>query len=346
MRRYYIKTAGIIAVLTSAVLSGCNVLGRIPWAESMPIERTPAVVQEEPEHEPVVAIVPPEPAREEITLFVESANYRLSLHEPPAGLYLGAYILSNPAIDFCITRFEAATGKPHAIYSYYTSAGETVPAAWLLECMARHKIPNIIVSSELNASDDMLEQTARAIGEFRMPMFIHPVPVERRFDPDQYRLFFRRAAEIFREHAPEAAIVWTVKAEDAFDSMRFYPGDGYADWAGISLRRSITEDRDYDSAMMGAFEHFYYSFQRSKPIMLTEFAVSHRSGIDMAYRIPLAVDEISRVYGEFPREFPRLKAIVYTDINMTRSNHMTRDNFALLEQPEILSAYSGAVAAR
>jgi hypothetical protein len=232
------------------------------------------------------------------------------------------------------------------MYSYYTSVGGNVPAAWLLECMARHKIPNIIVKSRLDATDEELSAAARAIGEFRMPMFIHPAPVESGFNPGQYTQFFRRAAGAFREHAPDAAIVWTVKAEDVFDCQKFYPGDNYVDWVGISLYQTITGDKIYDPGLQRAFEHFYYSFQKTKPIMLTEYAVSHQSSIDLAYRVSMAADEIARVYGGLPREFPRLKAIVYMDVNtiMTASSRDTRDNFALLEQPEILAAYSAAVA--
>lgn len=323
--------------------SGCTAFDIIPWASGMPLE---PVILEEPETEPVVAIVHPEPTKEEYTVFVEDIHYRFALYEPAIGLYLGAYILSNPAIDYDIDRFESATGKSHAIYSYYTSIGGDLPVTWLLSCLSQYKTPNIIIKTpKLDASDAEIEACAKEIGAFNMPMFVQLAPVENRFNPDRYKQFFRRAREIFKEYAPNAAIVWTVNAEDAFDCMKFYPGSEYVDWAGISVYQTIAADGSYDHGMMSAFEYFYSSFQKINPIMLTEYAASHQSSRDSIYRTSMAANEISRIYGELPRSFPRVKAVTYMDVNtMTAtSSRDMRDNFSLIEQPEILMAYNKAV---
>ena len=74
--------------------------------------------------------------------------------------------------------------KSHGIYLRNLKLGKPFPIEWVLECTAKMKTPFIIVqppSIDYPYQDFLLEETARAFGEYYIPIFVEFYP-----DPQQY----------------------------------------------------------------------------------------------------------------------------------------------------------------
>ncbi|MCL2461179.1 MAG: hypothetical protein FWF44_00805, partial [Defluviitaleaceae bacterium] len=89
---------------------------------------------------------------------------------------------------------------------------------------------------------------------------------------------------------------------------------------------------------------FYYTFQKTKPIMISRFAVSRYSSADRAYRDEAASAEITRVYSAIVDRYPRIKLINYMDFNgILLSGDNTGDNFSISDSDKVMAAYSSAI---
>ncbi len=329
------NTRIICVALSFVFLTGCGTKSEIKNHE--PEQATSSAA--------VMAITTPAPVTEQFAVFIEKPDYKLSVYEPTSGCYLGAYILANSGINFEISEFEALTAKQHAMYSYYSSVSSNFPITWLLSCISLSKTPNIVLkpkSENLSDTDAELIKTAKELGEFYVPMFVQFAPIDKKYDAEKYIEYYRRARDIFREYASNTAFVFTVDAEDVNDCRKFYPGDEYVDWVGINMYDRL-ENGEYSKNFFSALDYFYFSFQRSKPIMLTEVAVSHLSNADYVYKNSEASKELERVFKKL-ENYPRVKALTYMDVNAInmQSTKAVRDNFMVTEEVETLAAYQKA----
>jgi len=191
----------------------------------------------------------------------------------------------------------------------------------------------------------MVDTMAAEFGEYYVPMFVEFYPVAG-LDADSkaYVNFFQYAREKFKEKASNVAFVWAVDAKVAADSDAYYPGDAYVDWVALHSIEPLVND-GYGLDVFNAIDYIYYTYQKVKPIAISQFAVSHYTNADYIYQNQTASDEIDRVYGEIINNYPRIKMINYMDFDEPVSDPKTKaDYYTVTESDAMLTAYKNAVA--
>jgi len=281
-------------------------------------------------------------------LQIKRNDVRLRKFEPVTGVYLGAYIQSDRVVKDNINEFEELIGVHHAIYAYNKAAGADFPFTWVLELAALMKTPLITIHpSDRFAPFDihLIEQTAKDAGRFNIPMFINLFPVSRNmnYNAIEYVSFFRRARELFSEHAPNAALIWSVHFEDVFSAEQFYPGSDYVDWVGINAFSNIAENNKHTD-IMNHISHFYFRFQYSHPIMITQLGVSYFTTNGFTFRTHQAAAEIERIYESITNNLPRIKAIIYASFDQTDFySGRNLNNYRITGETPLIESYARAV---
>lgn len=275
---------------------------------------------------------------------------QLGLYEPKEGCYLGAYILSNSDINFDIETFEKITETSHGIYLRNMKLGAIFPIDWILECTSRMKTPYIILqppSEDFPYQDYLLEETAKEFGYYFIPMFVQFYPNPHQYDnPQEYKEFFIKARNIFKEYAPNVAFVWSVNLENCEDSLIYYPGDEAVDWVGIDVYDFIYVNNEKNHQnLFEDIDFIYYSFQGKKPMMISQLGISHYSNKDHGYYIDEAVNKITAFYNTIRKQYPQIKGINYMDFNNIEvaPNDMGQDNFKITSQEQLTEAYKNAL---
>lgn len=130
--------------------------------------------------------------------------------------------------------------------------------------------------------------------------------------PEDYVAAFRNVAAIFRQYAPNVAIIWCpnqgwLGSKRADNYTRFYPGDTYVDWVGLDFYERGWYQPDLKKKLWGGLfgygltndslddpntkenesVNFYetYCIKKNKPLMICE------TGATLTYRIDLSSDE-------------------------------------------------------
>jgi hypothetical protein len=69
--------------------------------------------------------------------------------------------------------------------------------------------------------------------------------------------------------------------------------------------------------------------------MISEFGVSHYSPKDNVYETKEAAEFISDFLTEISLKFPRLKAVIYSDVDLVPNG----ENYSISEEPELIEAF-------
>jgi hypothetical protein len=147
-------------------------------------------------------------------------------------------------------------------------------------------------------------------------------------DPSAYASAYRRIHRIFREEgADNVAFVWSPNwnsgPDEPWNRMeRYYPGDEYVDWVGVS---------GYDfSAESPAtlFRHVVSTYGARKPIVLSETAAIDHGGESKAKWISALSAYVKRT--------PSIGAVVWFDTDV---QHDSEHNFRFDTSEEALAAY-------
>jgi len=258
---------------------------------------------------------------------------------------LGAYILSSFHND--IASFEERVGAHHSLYTYNAMLGEPICEFFLLEVIAKFRTPNIVLNPHdiLNPFNlAKIEELAEYLALFRVPMFLHLFPEARQigYSPSEYIEFFRASRKIFEKIAPNVIFVFTIYEQDVLDSDVFYPGHDYVDWVGINISASVHENGDpFIPGTLERFRAFYQIYQNYKPIMISSFGVSHFSTINHIYHPQLTGQKISDFYNMLLDHYPRVKAIIYYDVDNVRepTGRNSSDNFSITANQIVLDFY-------
>jgi len=268
----------------------------------------------EPEEEEVKA----EPLNTHYSVFFESEPMPLAMFEPQQGAFLGIYSDVLPGIDGrVIAGLESLLGVQHAAFVEVIELGldEYFPALWLLECIAEHKIPVIVIvppTSPEGSWEEMLLSSVSGFSEYPVPMFVvfYPLSADTGWQADTYIAFFRYARAIFAEHAPHVAFVWAADA-DKDNFLDFFPGNSAVDWVGLSLNLSGSSPC---AELLERALGFYHHFHRDFPIMLN-LGISHFSTEDHRYHISETATLIRQIYSTILKEFPQIKMVNYMDLS-------------------------------
>jgi len=151
--------------------------------------------------------------------------------------------------------------------------------------------------------------------------------------PDDYIAAFRYVANYIRRYCPHVAMVWSPDATSPFavDVNKFYPGDDYVDWVGVSLYaqrfkggRITPHNERHDDWIFFIGDSWCPVIQMReiielygdrKPIMITESGVGHfvRGSLNRS-ETAWAEIALQKMYVYLPMVFPQIKMIVYFDV--------------------------------
>jgi len=286
------------------------------------------------------------PMYDKITPFnlqIEIQNHQLSLHEPYTGSFVGVYIARDTTVN-SIRAFEADVGVSHAIFAYTMALDDEYPVKWVLENIALMKTPFIVVMPSENGPKydiELLTDLAINAGNFDVPIFVNlfPVLAGHAFDPTEYIAFFRRARDIFAEHASNVALVWGFDAESMMHSTQFYPGRDAVDWIHLIIYNDVDTNGQFRD-FFAYIDFFYFAFQHEGPLVVST-AVSHYTLESNAYFTRQAAEKITHIYSRL-QEYPRIRAILYLNYNDLQGSG---NKYAINTMRDISAAYAQALTA-
>lgn len=316
------------------------------------------------------------PSRAELIVSVQftpekaSRPSSLAKYEPVQGAYLGAYIDLDPQLPASFvdangkkrkrpSDFEARVGREHAMYFFYLGYGQPTPIDYLRYLTAQNKYVQIALEPNdgldqvqeddylLNLADDIRQSGAKVFLRFASEM--NGDWVNYHGDPELYKEKWKLVTRVMRDRAPNVAMVWCPYALPVSNVMDYYPGDEYVDWVGVNLYNVTFFNQDANSpardvSPRALLRPIYEMFADRKPIMICEYATTHFSALEKRSVPFFAANNILELYQSLQTEFPRVKAIYYFSSNNLHLAHRRNNNYSLLEDPVVLSAYRKATA--
>ncbi len=265
--------------------------------------------------------------------------------EPTSGMLLGAYILASKNIDYDITTFESRVDKPHNQYVYNYTLGKKFDNSFILKCIARGKTPYIVVNPDLSDRYSLtyIEKLSKDIGFFNVEVFIelYPSPSSNTFDSKDYKLFFENAYNIFSKNIKNVSLVYTPNVEELSEMEAFHPGLKYVDWIGYKYVGTINPNNEniYPD-FFTKLDYIYKTYEETNPIIISMYTLSHYTKTNHKYYDNEFLDEIETVYKKLAREYPRVKAINYFDINGLKiGKSYGNDNYSISENSNISKKY-------
>lgn len=183
--------------------------------------------------------------------------------------------------------------------------------------------------------------------------------------PELFQQAFRKVADAARAY-PNIQMVFSPNCVGRWGESfeRYYPGDGYVDWIGLSLyhNSNYTSRTDtfpsysfdnqgygvdafygeglYDSDPLVMMEPFVrFAEKHGKPMMISEGGASgydRKTGRDQT---GYAVDQVNKLYSWVNMRYPQVKALFYFDAGLSSSRY----DYHLAENTAIANAYETAI---
>jgi hypothetical protein len=245
--------------------------------------------------------------------------------EPDQGCYLGVRDENGQNAESFVHRL----GRPISIVYDYLDYGAPFPMNWATtQANAGRAIQIAWEPDDIRAvrNDNYLENFAREAANCGTGVFIrfggemngNWTPWGR--DSAAYVEAFRTVHDVFNRIAPNVAMVWAPNQVPLANLDRYYPGDKYVDWVGISVYSVRYYDDDlsrpafYDSPAT-MIEPFYKKYAGRKPLCLVECGVSRRSRVENTDADSYAGARITDLMNAVRVRFPRLKMICFFDRN-------------------------------
>lgn len=275
--------------------------------------------------------------------YIEAKGYKPAKFEPESGCYAGAYIKEDLMVSGSIRKFEEMCRSNHAVYMIKNKLSETFVSEHMLECVSLGKTPCIMIEppEEGEAFDlGLMEAFALAASELDIPTFfiLYPYSSIEYRNADEYKKFFREAANILKRHLNNAAVIWSVRCFDYDTAVDFYPGDAYVDWVAVSAPLNIQKlESKYLDPVKG-IDYLYNEFSGKKPMWLNMF-ISHYSSVDNVYYSSEKIDMLTKLYSGLENQYPRIKSVIYENFNGIKDGK--GNDYLITEDSETLSAYSG-----
>jgi len=146
--------------------------------------------------------------------------------------------------------------------------------------------------------------------------------------PSGYVRAYRRIHRIFRANgADNVAFVWSPNWNSSPDSSanameRYYPGDDYVDWVGVSGYNFFNESPST------LFKHVVSAYGKRKPVILTETAaIDHGAGSKAAW---------IKALSSYVRRTPAIAGVVWFDTDVQEDSP---HNFRFDTSADALEAY-------
>ena len=260
-------------------------------------------------------------------------------YEPDTGIYTGAYVQEDDNIQGDIVAYEMLVGQKQTFKVFAYDAQEGISKQDILRCIAQQKTPYIKLVLDTSYDLTSLYQLIFDIRDsYHTPIFIELYPLtEKNYTVKEYKETYQRAYEILHKYLSNIVVVWSTDESRVMDMALYYPGSGYVDWAGINVympRYKNGERYIYDGKQK--LEYWYKSFQEKKPMLISSLAISHFSRVDHTYAIQETQDQLTLFYGDLLEAYPRLRGIIYVDVDMGSVSKKGQDDYRLTGQEALL----------
>lgn len=314
---------------------------------------------------------PPSPARLQVTAQVVGGLTRaLGKHEPENGCILGAFIDLDPTLKEVHRdlndrprklphEFESVIGKRHGMYFFYMGYGRRPPVDWIRHLAKEDRIVHIAMEPNdgldvvqddgylRGVADELASTGAKIICRFGSEM--NGTWTVYNKDPKKFIEKFRLVTQVFRERAPNVAMLWCPYATPVSNIMAYYPGDEWVDWVGVNMYNVTYFDQDKGKPAMHVkprdmLKFVYEEFAGRKPIMIGEYGTTHYSAVEKRKVVKYAVANIRSLYTELQNEFIEVKGVNYFNCNNLLVEHRKNNNYLVQTEPEILKTYRAAIA--
>ncbi len=273
-----------------------------------------------------------------IELYIKQ-DIKLGQYEPEQGIYLGAYVQKNKNINGDIVAFENILNQPQTFKVFQYTMAEGLASQEILKCMAQKKVPYIKL---LLGNDFDLTPLYRMISDIRapynVPIFIELFPLTSHVSqPAHYKETFERAYEILHNYLDNVVIVWSADDSRLYDMPLYYPGDHLVDWVGLNIYiPKYRNNVPYQFNYLEDIDFWYKSFQKSKPMMLSALAISHFSTVDHTYTLNDVQNKLDLYYNKMPTLYPRIKSIIYIDVDMAEVIKNGTDDYRMTSQKQLV----------
>ena len=176
--------------------------------------------------------------------------------------------------------------------------------------------------------DAYFQEFAETVRDFKDPVFIsinHEMngtwyPYSQEFSgsgvtSSDFIASWRRVVDVFRKvGANNVAWVWSPNVPDvgAVPASKYYPGDEYTDWIGISF---------YSGNAADALDSIYKMYASKKPFFVTEWATSQEQSRYYA-NYPGDAKWVAQFFNSLNTKYPRVKAISWFQYDKEDGNHL------------------------
>jgi hypothetical protein len=313
-----------------------------------------------------------------VKLFAHLAGARpwipanLAKWEPPYGCYLGGFIdrderLGEPFNDENFQThqnpdaFARLVGKKHASLFCYLSYGKPLPKKWIERLRQQKIAPHIAwePNSGLGPVTDnaYLRDFAQDCARARVPIFLRFASemngdwTAYHGDPAAYKQKWILVAKVFRQLAPNVAMLWCVNSIPEKNISEYYPGDEWVDWVGINFYSVPFYDNQRNRPGLAdnpsdTLKYVYKLYAKTKPIAIGEFGASHLSKVDNQDRSEWTAKKINELYASLPRLYPRVKMVDIFNMDNLKYAEPGRqlNNYSITDTEGVKQGYRRAVA--
>ncbi len=166
-------------------------------------------------------------------------------------------------------------------------------------------------------------------------------------DYNKYIEKYRFVANIFRQYAPDVALVWAPNFYPPDTVDLYYPGDDVVDYVGLSVYQEYVPTKDpFDPEGPGVergrwpdvFKRVYDTYSWKKPIIMAEGGCSYVSPFTGQDVSDFAVTQMGLFYTYLPILYPNVKmAVLFNTVDW--GGRM----FFLKERPALAEAYKNGI---
>ncbi|MEG0387855.1 MAG: glycosyl hydrolase [Niameybacter sp.] len=270
------------------------------------------------------------------------AHVERGLLEPNQGIYTGAYVENNLALDHDMKKFEDLVGVKQAFRVMQYQGSADVTSRQLLECLANGQTPYIKVMMNSDYDTTPIYHLVSDLKtKYKMPIFIELYPVDGEVgDPEAYKAYYKTSYELIKKHLDQAVVVWSIDVEQVEQYVSYYPGGNMVDWVGLNVYvPQYVSGVAYDTDFRTGIDLWYKTFQAEKPLMLSGVAVSHFSRVDHTYQISEASSLLNYFYETVPKAYPRVRGILYIDVDMAEVSKNGKEDYTLSSQKDLVTTY-------
>lgn len=294
----------------------------------------------------------------------------LQKYEPEVGAYIGAFIskenkynrreYTGPKGANEFLDFNELLEKKHATFFDYSSVGYKLNQSLggaeqdIVEAEGALHIGYEPLKGLDEVTETAVREYAKELGALNIPIFLRYASEMNgqwapwNGDPTKYIEKWRMVHDVFEQEAPNVAMVWSPAEVPLNEIDKYYPGDNYVDWVGLSIYSAqfengdITKTTDQRNPLSG-LDYVYNKYANRKPIMISEYGASHQAGYGANKQdtTKFAIAKMTYFYENIRIKYPRVKCIQWYSANNynIKDTSKNRVNYSLLENEKVFNTY-------